>query len=85
MKLEQESRCGVILMLIAGVGEKKALNIKRHLKFTQHVEGTKSKRQSFREKEAAVTKYSFEFLKITWVSYAKWHSNTVLKNKNASV
>lgn len=46
-------------------GEKKALNIKRHLKYTRHLEGTKSKRQSFREKEAAVTKYSFEFFKIT--------------------
>lgn len=44
-----------------GGKKKKNLSIKRHLKFTQYLEGTKSKGQSFREKEAAVMKYSFEF------------------------
>lgn len=50
-----------IPMLIAGVGKKENLSIKRHLKFTQHLEGTESTWQSFREKEAAVMNYSFEF------------------------
>lgn len=48
-------------------GGKKALNIKRHFKFTRHLEGTKSKRQSVREREAAVTKHSFEFFLKTYL------------------
>lgn len=62
-------------------GGKKALNIKRHFKFTRHLEGTKSKRQSVRETEAAVTKHSFEFFKNLTVSYAKEYYNTVFKKK----
>lgn len=45
VKLKQESRCGVIFKLIAGMGKKKKNpHIKRHLKFTQHLEGAKSKK-----------------------------------------
>ena len=53
--------CNLNVDCWGGEKKKKNLSIKRHLKFTQHVEGTKSTWPSFREKEAAVMNYSFEF------------------------
>lgn len=47
----------------------KILHIKRHLKFTQHLQGTKSKQAIIYEKVAAVMTYSFEFFFFNCLSF----------------